>query len=149
MDETVLAYAVEVGNPDVRAILRWLADNGFDLTAARGGRHESFGNIQLVFRGPAKVEILRDRLQWDVRVGPADGTRLWALSVLTAARDGRVWEYPQLADDEMPMQLPPGLAWHDELPSVIRWLQEPDSAQRVDATDAAAREGMRRRLGSW
>jgi hypothetical protein len=83
-----------------------------------------------------------------MRVGPADGTRLWALSVLTAARDGRVWEYLQLADDEMPPQLPPGLAWHNELPSVIRWLQEPDSAQRVEATDVAAREVIRHRLGS-
>jgi hypothetical protein len=147
MNETALAYALEVGNPDVRATLSWLAANGFDLTVARGGRHESFGNIQLVFRGAATVEILRDRLQWDVRVGPADGTRLWALSVLTAARDGRVWEYPQLADDEMPPQLPRGLTWHDELPSVIRWLQEPDSAQRVEATDPAARAVMRRRLG--
>jgi len=147
VNETALAYAFEVGNPDVRATLSWLAENGFDLTAERGSRHESFGNIQLIFRGTATVEILRDRRQWDLRVGPADGTRLWALSVLTAARDARVWECSQLADDEMPPQLPPGLAWHEELPSVIRWLQEPDSAQRVQATDAAAREVMRRRLG--
>jgi hypothetical protein len=142
-----LAYALEVGNPDVRATLSWLAENGFDLTTARGGRYEGFGNIQLVFRGTATVEILRDRHQWDLRVRPAGGTRLWALSVLTAARDGRVWEYPELEGDEMPPQLPPGLVWRDELPSVIRWLQEPDSAQRVEATDAAAQEVMRRRLG--
>ena len=148
MNKAALEFALEVGNPDVRATLGWLAESGFDLRAARGGRHEGFGNIQLIFRGTATVEILRDRLQWDLRVGPADGKRLWALSVLTAARDGRVWEYPQLPDGEMPSQLPPGLAWQDELPSVITWLQEPDSAQRVEATDAAAREVIRRRLGS-
>jgi hypothetical protein len=76
VNETALAYALEVGNPDVRATLSWLAENGFHLTAACGGRHESFGNIQLVFRGTATVEILRDRLQWDLRVGLADVSTL-------------------------------------------------------------------------
>lgn len=148
MPSEVLGYAYEVGNSDVTATLDWLEGAGFALAESLGGRDEGFGNIYLLFGGHGQVRIVRDRSQWDIAVGFEAGTRLYGLAVLTAARDRSTWQYPSLDPGALPTQLPPGLVWRDELPSVIQWLHEPGSAEEAERVDAEARRVMRERLGS-
>jgi hypothetical protein len=147
MHDEVFRYAVEVSNPDVRATLTWLDEGGFVLAESSGGREEAFGNVSLLFTGSAQVRVVHDRSQWDLAIGSAASGRLYGLAVLTAARDSAVWQYPALIPGELPTQLPPGLSWHEELPSVIEWLQQAGATDQADRVDAEARQAMRDRPG--
>jgi len=131
----------------VRATLEWLENAGFAVVESSGGPDEAFGNVYLLFGGPARVRVVRDRSQWDIAIGRPGGQSLYSLSVLTAARDGVAWQYPALRTDELPLQLPPGLVWSVEVPSIVSWLHMDGATERAEMTAAQARDVMRKNLG--
>lgn len=147
MHDDALHYALAIANADVHATLEWLRSTGFALVESSGGPDESFGNVYLLFGGPARVKIVRDRSQWDVAVGRPGRGPLYSLSVLTAARDGIEWQYPALRSGELPSQLPPGLVWSVEVPVVVSWLHMDGAAERADEAAEQARDVMRKHIG--
>ena len=67
-----LDYAREKAPVSVLGSLDWLASAGFVVVAERGGPHESFGNLLVVFeRSTLAVRITRDRGQWSIELAPA------------------------------------------------------------------------------
>src|SRR5260221_6309402 len=83
-----LDYAREKAPVSVLGSLDWLASAGFVVVAERGGPHESFGNLLVVFeRSTLAVRITRDRGQWSIELAPGRGEFV-PLNVLLTARDG-------------------------------------------------------------
>ena len=147
MHDDALQYALSNANDDVRATLEWLRTTGFVVVQSSGGPDEPFGNVYLLFGGPARVEIVRDRSQWNIAVGRPGQGALYPLSVLTAARDGIEWQHPELPSGELPTQLPPGFVWRVEVPSVVNWLHMNWAPERADEAAEQARHVMRKHIG--
>jgi hypothetical protein len=118
-------YVVAQATEDVADTLRWLEESAFLLTSAQGGRTEPFGNLRLVYEGPAGVvTMIRERSVWslDVASDPAGKSIQYDLAV--AAAQGRDWRvYPHTPGAHLD-QIPEGVSWRRTLPGVLRWLSE-------------------------
>lgn len=145
VENEALQYARKKAPDDVQRAFDWLISNGFQLAASEGGETAAFGDVFLHFSGAAEVRIVRDRVQWDIQIGPAGQDTLYGLAVLVAASHDIPWVPPDLAPGELPPQLPPGVVWQDVVPAVVRWLQNPGADDAARRADEAAREVMRQR----
>lgn len=115
-----------VAPADVVETIRFLERSGYDLTHSEIS--SSFGNGQLHFSGEFVVVITRDRGQWSLDV-VVDG-ETFQLDLIAAGRAGR---YPTQSIEGMPVQLPPWISWHEELPGLLDWLTLPGARERVRA----------------
>jgi hypothetical protein len=142
--DPVLARVREVASNDVRDTLTWLDHRGFQLAYSTGGGYAGFGDVLLLFTGPADVKIVRDRGQWDLTVRPKSDASYYSLAVLLAAHAGTDWEPP--VEPDLSAQLPPGVSWREALPMVIEWLEQPGSVAAARLANARASEVWRQRL---
>lgn len=120
----------ETAPADVVETIRSLERAGYELTHSEIST--SFGNGQLRFSGEFGIVITRDRGQWSLDVIMADG-ETFQLDLIAAGRAGR---YPTQPIEGTPLQLPPWISWHEELPGLLDWIKAPGARDRVrDASD--------------
>lgn len=140
-----LDYGREKAPQDVLDTLDWLAGEGFVVASERGGRGESFGDLQIVFsRPPLAMCVTRDRGQWSIDLAPGRGEFVPLHVLLTA------WEGSAPAPGggslgrSLPEVLPEGVEWHAVLPGVLSWLESGDRTQEIGEARAAWNAAMKR-----
>ncbi|HSF26516.1 MAG TPA: hypothetical protein VLC50_03265 [Actinomycetes bacterium] len=143
--QTTMEYIEAVAPEDVLATLRWLTAHGYEVSRAVGAG-EHMGSALVVFSHSREVTVLRDRGQWDISVALSPGGTPLSLAVLNAARLGVAWDPGphRPLDEPLAPQLPEGMIWHETLPLVLEWLDQPGATAAVEAAAAQARESTTR-----
>jgi hypothetical protein len=140
--------AMTRSTPDVAATLRWLVDNGAEITRAHCGRNEGFGNVlvELAFDG-AVLTVTRDRGQWmlDVQSGTLPRFDFDVIHVAVTGHE----RWAQQPRRGLPEQLPEGASWVGELPLALEWLRTtPDAENRLVEIQQARAARFLGRAGS-
>jgi hypothetical protein len=119
---------------DVTRAISWLQLAGFGLVGIQGGPMAPFGDQAQTYGrgGDTQVRINCDRGQWSMDI-QLPGSEDWIdLGLAIKARDGRAEEEYQFGAPEsgspLPDQLPVGVAWVNELPSTLRWIDTDPAA---------------------
>jgi hypothetical protein len=145
VDVAVEDYMHRYAPDDVRATVRWLVDNGFEL--ARSQIDASDWAASFVYAGEAEVHVGVERSQWYLDIAPAPGMQPIQYDLLVAASRGHnYWDsFPGVGSDPpgAARQLPPGLSWRNTLPAVLAWIG------RQDVAEAVARVSDQRYLLMW
>lgn len=128
---------------DVRATIAWLLDHGYALSAQHPAKElNTFGSL-MVYSGDAEVTVTVDKGQWYMDIARVPGANRHDFGLLLPASRGRpYWEcFPSAeaaGDLPLPAQLPPGVSWHDTLPTVLAWLAAKDETEIAAAVALAA-----------
>jgi hypothetical protein len=145
VDVAVEDYMHRYAPDDVRATVRWLVDNGYEL--ARSQIDASDWAASFVYAGQAEVHVGVERSQWYLDIAPAPGMQPIQYDLLVAASRGHnYWDsFPGVGSDPpgAARQLPPGLSWRNTLPAVLAWIG------RQDVAEAVARVSDQRYLLMW
>jgi hypothetical protein len=135
---SVLEEILRVATRDVDATVRWLLSEGAVVTWEDTPHGMAVAGLEFSVHG-ASVRMVRDRGQWMMDVRHGEGPWL-DLELLRLARRGSD-SYPMAPTkaSSLPVQLPEGVSWRDELPDLLVWL---GSAR--DAVDLCAALGRSR-----
>jgi hypothetical protein len=129
-DEFIQRFATD----DVRAAVRWLLDNGYQLFRSQIGASD--WSSSFVYAGDAEVHVGVERSQWYMDIAPAPGVPPIQYDLLVAAQRGQTyWDcFPSGMGFGRPgqdRQLPPGLSWRSTLPDVLAWIGGHEVAEAV------------------
>lgn len=118
-------WVKNVAPVDVVETIHFLERSGYELTHSVIA--SLVGDGQLRYSGEFDVVITRDRGQWTLDVVTID-RETFQLDLIAAGRAGR---YPTEPIEGTPVQLPPWLSWHNELPGLLQWLKSPGAGDKV------------------
>jgi hypothetical protein len=146
--DALVGYAIEKATRDVAEAIRWLQTEGFRLVRSVGGPGESFGNVLLTFERHVQVTVVRDRGQWLIDIASSAGAESHGLDVWMSAMSGTEPDpgTPEELFRELPDQLPKGVLWRTELPTIVRWIESGDRSNEIAEADSRWRGAMRKYL---